>query len=81
MLITFGVSEQDTVPVPGGGGGGILSSKRLLGVCRWMGSHFHNWTDYNGVANFRDFWDKKILVSRDLKIGRFAVKKWFLLLF
>ena len=18
---------------------------RLLGVCRWMGSHFHNWTD------------------------------------
>ena len=25
-----------------------------------------------GVAHFRDFWDKKILVSRDLKIGRFA---------
>ena len=24
------------------------------------------------AANFRDFWDKKILVSRDLKIGRFA---------
>ena len=23
---------------------------RLLGVCRWMGSHFHNWTDYNGVT-------------------------------
>ena len=46
-----------------------------------MGSHFHNWTDYNGVANFRDFWDKKILVCRDLKIGKFAVEKWFLLLF
>ena len=36
-------------------------------MCRWMGSHFYNWTDYN--ANFRDFWDKKILVSRDLKKG------------
>ena len=34
-----------------------------------------------GVANFRDFWDKETLVSRDLKIGRFAVEKWLLLLF
>ena len=34
-----------------------------------------------GVAKFGDFWDKKILVSRDLKIGRFAAEKWFLLLF
>ena len=32
------------------GGGGVLPSKRLLGMCRWMGSHFHNWTDYNGVT-------------------------------
>ena len=23
-------------------GGGVLPSKRLLGMCRWMGSHFHN---------------------------------------
>ena len=30
--------------------GGVLSSKRLLGMCRWMGSHFHNCTDYNGVT-------------------------------
>ena len=59
-------------------------------MCRWMGSHFHNWTDYNGITflvellewgrNFSGFWDKKILVSMDLKIGRFAVEKWFLLL-
>ena len=28
---------------------GVLPSKRLLGMCRWMVSHFHNWTDYNGV--------------------------------
>ena len=30
--------------------GWVLPSKRLLGMCRWMGSHFHNWTDYNGVT-------------------------------
>ena len=35
---------------PGGGGGMVLPSKRLLGMCRWMGSHFHNWTDYYGVT-------------------------------
>ena len=30
--------------------GGVLSSKRLImGMCRWMGSHFHNGIDYNGV--------------------------------
>ena len=34
----------------GPGGGGVLPYKRLLGMCRWMGSHFHDWTDYNGVA-------------------------------
>ena len=33
-----------------GGGGGVLPYKRLMGMCRWMGSHFHDWTDYNGVA-------------------------------
>ena len=41
-------------------------------MCRWMGSHFHDWSDYNGVAfsidllewgrKFSDFW-----VSRDSK--------------
>ena len=31
-------------------GGGGTSCKWLLGMCRWMGSHFHNWTDYNGVT-------------------------------
>ena len=32
------------------GGGGALPSNRLMGMCRWMGWHFHDWTDYNGVA-------------------------------
>ena len=31
-------------------GGGALPHKRLMGMCRWMGSHYHDWSDYNGVA-------------------------------
>ena len=26
------------------------SFKRLMVMCLWMGSHFHEWIDYNGVA-------------------------------
>ena len=33
-----------------GGRGGVLPYKRLIGMCRWMVSHFHDWSDYNGVA-------------------------------
>ena len=29
---------------------GVLPYKGLIGMCRWMGSHFHGWSDYNGVA-------------------------------
>ena len=52
---------------------GVFPYKRLLGMCRWMGSHFHDWIDYNGVAfsmellewalTFSDFWDKKVQSS------------------
>ena len=34
-----------------------------------------------GSQIFGIFWDKKILLSRDLKIGKFEVKKWFVLLY
>ena len=27
------------------GGGGVLPYKRLMGMCPWMGSHFHDWID------------------------------------
>ena len=48
---------------PGGGGGGVLPYKPLIGMCCWMGSHFHDWSDCNGVeCNFRIFG-----VSRDSK--------------
>ena len=33
-----------------GGGGGICPSNRLMGMCRCMGLHFHDWIDYNGAA-------------------------------
>ena len=33
-----------------GGGGGLLPSNRLMGMCRWMGSPFHEWIHYNGVV-------------------------------
>ena len=53
------------------GGGGHFLIKRLMGMCRWMGSHFHDWIDYNGVAfskgllewgrTFSDFWGKRVV--------------------
>ena len=30
--------------------GGRLPYKKLMGMCCWMGSRFHDWIDYNGVA-------------------------------
>ena len=36
------------VQVPGWGEG--LPSNRLMGMCLWMGSHFYDWVDYNGVV-------------------------------
>ena len=50
------------------GGGRVLPYKRLIGMCRWMGWHFHDCSDYNGVVfsidllewsrKFSDFWGK-----------------------
>ena len=52
-------------------------------MCRWKGSHFYDWINYHGVTFLvwllewgrTFFWISGIiLVSRDLKIGRFTVK-------
>ena len=50
----------------GGGGGGGTFLEGLMGMCCGMGSHFHDWVDYNGFAfsvellewgrTFSDFW-------------------------
>ena len=60
--------------------GGVLPYKRLMGMCRWMGSHFHDWSDYNGVAFSIDLleWGRKFSDFRGkkgFKMGRFSVKK------
>ena len=41
-------------------------------MCRWMGSHFHNWSDYYGVAFLIELleWGRKFSnfgVSRESK--------------
>ena len=43
-----------------------------MGICRWIGSHFHDWIDYNGVVfpiellewgrTFSDFWGKTAFI-------------------
>ena len=38
-------------------------------TCQWMGLQFHDWISYNGLNFEREFGGKKILVSRDLKMG------------
>ena len=34
--------------------GGTLPSNRLIGMCCCMGSQFHDWIDYKGVAFSRE---------------------------
>ena len=50
--------------------GGVLPYKRLMGMCRLMGSHFHHWIDYwlefsiellEWGHTFSDFWGKTVL--------------------
>ena len=66
--VTDKVYELETNPPRGGG---ILPDKRLMGMCSWMGSHFHDWSDYNGVtfstellgvAHFRIFCGRKTVL-------------------
>ena len=66
--VTDKVYELETNPPPPRGG--ILPDKRLMGMCSWMGSHFYDWIDYNGVAfstellgvaHFRIFCGKTVL--------------------
>ena len=65
------------------GGGWTLPYKRLMGMCRWLGSHFHDWTDYNGVAfskellewgrTFSDFWGRELFIFTVSKRTRIFV--------
>ena len=54
-------------------------------MCRWMGSHFHDWTDYNGVAfskellewgrTFSDFWGEELFIFTVSRRTRIFVQK------
>ena len=70
--------------------GGALPINRLMEMCHWMGSHFHNWIDYNGIAfstvpnrvtrmglqiELSRFWGKENSGLWDKKMERLALKK------
>ena len=42
-------------------------------MCRWMGSHFHDWIDYNGVAHFRIFGVRQFFIFTISKRTRMFV--------
>ena len=58
---------------PGGGGGYFLVKDEEL--CRWMGSHFHIWTDYNGVTFLACF--RRITRMGSQIFGIFGIRKFW----
>ena len=67
-VIELNRTHLKILPVKHNPGGGVLPYKGLMGMSRPMGSHFHDWIDYSGVAfsialpewgrTFSDFWGK-----------------------
>ena len=49
---------------------GVLPYERLMGMCRWMGSHFHDWINFNGVTHFRIFKVRKYFIFTISKRSR-----------
>ena len=55
-------------------------------MCCWMGSHFHDWIDYNGVTfsialvewgcTFADFWGKTVQDLRLANIPECLYCRW-----
>ena len=43
--LSAGTKGSSLCKEAGGGGGGVLPYKRLMGMGRWMGSHFHDRID------------------------------------
>ena len=67
-------SVMDDEPLPGRGGG-VLPSKRLPGMCRYVGSHFHNQTDYNGVTFLACF--SRVTRMGSQIFGIFGIRKFW----
>ena len=49
-IVLYKFAEKICNTLSPGGGGGALPSNRLMGMCRLIGLHCHDWIDYNGVA-------------------------------
>ena len=49
-IVVQEIHSMYKVDVMKSAGRGVLPYKRLMGMCRKMGSHFNDWIDYNGVA-------------------------------
>ena len=79
------VLKESKSPPQGGGGGGGTPYKRLMGMCRWVDSHFYDWfINYNGVAfsielleygvaHFRICWVRKFFIIKISKRTRMFV--------
>ena len=70
------------------GDGGVIPNTGLMGMYHWMGSHFRDWIDYNGVASSTssqqvqqvpDSYSNGVANCRDFggkkSLARFAIKK------
>ena len=55
--------------------GGVLPSNGLLGMCCWMGLHFHDLTDYNGVV-FSSIFNRVTRMGSHI-FGTWRVRKLF----
>ena len=71
MLLDLDLPQIDPGRWGGREVGTSLYNKRLIGMCRWMGSYFHDLIDYNGVAFSIE------LLEWGLTFPDFGVRKFF----
>ena len=56
-----------------GGGRRVLPNNRLMEMCRWMGSLFPDWVDYNGVVIFNRVTTMGSHIFRILRVRKFRL--------
>ena len=61
----------------GGGGRAAFPYKRLMGMCRWMGSHFHDWIDYTVNSRYSGHPRDRDLVSVIARVLNSGVRENF----
>ena len=53
LILWIAIYSVDSTIQPPPPRGGLLPYKRLMGMCRWLGSHFHDWIDYHWGSHFQ----------------------------